>query len=232
MEAARIRLLSTIISFLLTGSGGLLAAVFLRRMPAAWLAEPEDARSASPWPPLAAACGGRGGKLRFLLYWFLLPALGGGLLGRPLPCCALLVLQLAATVDGARRIIPDQCSLALAFLALLQLCCGQADWRGALLGFAFSLLPGLLPALFGLLGFGDAKLFAALGLFLGRQCPFTLAAAFLLSGFAGGLLLLTGRKKRSEAFAFAPFLYLAFLLYCGGSCRSVSLFAAVQVLLA
>mgnify|MGYP000330213919 CR=1 FL=1 len=104
----------------------------------------------------------------------------------------------------------------------------QAVWAAFLLGLGTgAALPGaLLPGLYGALagavvfcaivlasrggmGFGDVKMAAVMGLFLGwRALPVALFVAFVAGGLVAAALLLTRRKQRKDALPFAPFLAL------------------------
>ncbi|MBQ1890661.1 MAG: prepilin peptidase, partial [Selenomonas sp.] len=55
------------------------------------------------------------------------------------------------------------------------------------------------------IGGGDIKLIAALGLWLGSDALLgVVAAGLVLGGIAALLLLITGKKKRGEYFAYGP----------------------------
>jgi len=56
-------------------------------------------------------------------------------------------------------------------------------------------------------GYGDVKLMAVAGLFIGWQLVFiAFFIAFISGGIAATVLLITGRAKRGEYIAFGPFL--------------------------
>lgn len=82
---------------------------------------------------------------------------------------------------------------------------------GALVPAAFFLFLALVSR--GGMGGGDIKLAAVMGLFLGW--PQVLPAVFLAAlagGLVGGVLLVTGRKKRKDPIPFGPFLALGSIL--------------------
>lgn len=59
------------------------------------------------------------------------------------------------------------------------------------------------------MGFGDVKLAAVIGFWLGTEkALLALLLAFVLGGTAAVLLLASGRRSRREAIAFGPFLCL------------------------
>lgn len=139
--------------------------------------------------------------------------LSPGLAGRLLLASALLVVALT---DARHYRIPNQ---VVAFLAvagpLLNLWTRELAWWQVLAGAAVG--AGILGALAllrrGGMGEGDIKLAAATGLYLGpgRQAlAIFLAAA--LGTVVGGMLVLSGRKKRRDPIPFAPFLAVGTLV--------------------
>jgi prepilin signal peptidase PulO-like enzyme (type II secretory pathway) len=119
-------------------------------------------------------------------------------------------LLVAAVIDLRHYRIPNR---LVAFLAvagpLLNLWTRELPWwqvfAGAVVG------AGILGALAilsrGGMGEGDVKLAAATGLYLGpagQALAIFLGAA--LGAVVGGILILTGRKKRRDPIPFAPFL--------------------------
>ncbi len=59
------------------------------------------------------------------------------------------------------------------------------------------------------MGMGDVKLFAPVGMFLGcRMCIIALILAILLGGIAGTVFMATGFKKRRDTIPFGPFIAL------------------------
>lgn len=98
---------------------------------------------------------------------------------------------------------------------------GSDGWWEPLMG----LLPGTMFLfvifLLGLLiyksddvmGMGDIKLFAPIGLFLGwRVCILALVLAILLAGICSLVLILTGVKKRKDTIPFGPCIVLGTLI--------------------
>ena len=68
------------------------------------------------------------------------------------------------------------------------------------------------------MGFGDVKLAFVLGVWLGlEQSLLCLLLAFILGGFVGVFLLLTGIKSRKDAIPFGPYLCVSgwVSLLCG-----------------
>lgn len=129
------------------------------------------------------------------------------------------ILLLVALCDLRYTILPDELLLLGAILAFLLYCSGalrtmQTAWYlpflGAALGF-FGLWGVLALAAkiyhTDALGFGDVKLLALIGFICG---PFGLGIATLLAVFSAALvcvpLLLLKKLKRTDIFAFGPFL--------------------------
>lgn len=93
----------------------------------------------------------------------------------------------SAVVDMRTRRVPNPLTMGIAATGLAF---AAMRWSGltiaaAALGFAVGLGLMLLPYLFGAMGGGDLKLFAALGTFLG---PRPIVQAFLYTLLAGGIL--------------------------------------------
>jgi prepilin signal peptidase PulO-like enzyme (type II secretory pathway) len=133
-------------------------------------------------------------------------------------CAALIVL---ASIDLQVRLLPDAVTLPLAWLGLLVNLNGafvplpQAV-LGAICGYVF---PWLLFHIFRFftgrdgMGYGDFKLLAALGAWLGvAALPALLLGASLAGVVAGLLLRVLGRVERGQALPFGPYLVAAGLI--------------------
>ena len=117
-------------------------------------------------------------------------------------------LLLVTCTDFEQYVIFDRMLLPFALLALPFLLTNpptilphiEAALAG---GLAFLLLAVLLR---GAIGGGDIKLIAALGLWIGTK-PLTIVvmAGLVLAGIAALILLITGKKKRDETFAYGPY---------------------------
>ncbi len=190
------------------------------------------ARGWRTWPgisavaaPLAcAACGKRGGTVTRLVEWCC--ALVFGLcawrygysvaLVFALVFCALLVTL--AFIDAQTTLLPDVITLPLLWLGLLVNSgvgwapLSHAVW-GAALGYgglwlvyhAFRLATGREG-----MGYGDFKLLAALGAWLGvHMLPLVLLGASLAGVVVGLFLRFTGRAHAGQALPFGPYLSAA-----------------------
>lgn len=83
---------------------------------------------------------------------------------------------------------------------------------GAVLGAGFLLVSRLSREA---LGMGDAMLLLAMGVWCGLRESFPIILfAFILSGLAGGIWLLAGKRKRTETLPFVPFLLCSCILSC------------------
>ena len=136
--------------------------------------------------------------------------------------CLAFVLLCVAVVDWETMEIPDVLLAlgAVAGLAWVGLPLSGLSWPDALFGVAAGALPLFLldrlvwmtakkPAF----GFGDVKLMAMAGLFIGWQGMWAAYfIAFVSGGLFGAVLLLTGRAKRGSYLAFGPFLCLGILV--------------------
>lgn len=133
-------------------------------------------------------------------------------------CAALVAL---AFIDAQTSLLPDDITLPLLWAGLLLNISGMfAPLTEAVLGAALGY--GLLWLVFqGFrlatgkegMGFGDFKLLAALGAWLGwRALPEILLFSSLAGVLVGGVLLVTGRAQRSDPLPFGPYLAAAGLL--------------------
>lgn len=135
------------------------------------------------------------------------PAVQGALCG--LEFIILLFLGLAAQIDLAARIVPNELVGAMLGTGLVRMALVPSEIPGHLLGLAIvgglMLVVGLAGR--GALGAGDVKLLGAAGLYLGWRAG---VLAFLLSfAFAGvtSLILICLRlRERRDMLPFAPFL--------------------------
>ncbi len=128
---------------------------------------------------------------------------------------ALLVL---AVIDLEHRLLPDALTLPLLWLGLLyNLRGGFVDLHAAVLGAAFGYLALWLVLQLARLilrkeamGYGDLKLLAALGAWLGWQLlPAVVFLASCTGAVVGLLLLATGRLQQGRPVSFGPYLALA-----------------------
>lgn len=141
---------------------------------------------------------------------FDLPAYSAALLAFFLVFFLLCFLVLVSFIDIDTMEIPNSLPLWIAVLGLLSIFVGPTaalPWYDHLIGAVCISLPMFLVAfiVIGSFGFGDVKLIAAAGLFMGWQL--TVLAAFigiLLGGLYGIFLLITRKKGRKEHFAFGP----------------------------
>lgn len=126
------------------------------------------------------------------------------------------LLIAAGAIDAAHYIIPDKLVLAgLAGAVVFGFWAGDTGFLSALAGglAAGGLLLALAVLSRGGMGGGDIKLAAVGGLYLGW--PLSLAGLFMaafLGAVTGGILLLSGKKKRRDPIPFAPFLAAGFFL--------------------
>ncbi|MDK2896907.1 MAG: leader peptidase (prepilin peptidase) / N-methyltransferase [Candidatus Atribacteria bacterium] len=120
----------------------------------------------------------------------------------------LIILFLISWVDLRERRIPNQLVLLVVVLGIISLFFGQPLFPALLGGIVYFSLLFLIHLISPEgMGFGDVKLAAALGFFLGWQRALL---AFLLS-FAGGaiigiILIALKIKGRRDPIPFAPFL--------------------------
>jgi leader peptidase (prepilin peptidase)/N-methyltransferase len=138
-------------------------------------------------------------------------ALRIGLEPRLAPAVLLTALIVpAALIDINHRIIPNEINIPGAVLVYILAVAAQPDrWLELLLGGIGCLLfLGLAWAVYPAgMGLGDVKMVLMIGLALGKYAFLALFAAFVLSTFLSGYLLIArGTKARKTFFPFGPFL--------------------------
>lgn len=121
----------------------------------------------------------------------------------PLACFLLMTI----VTDLEQHLIFDKMQLPFAVLALVFMCLsgqiGNYLLAAVAGGMAFLLLALLTR---GAIGGGDIKLMFVLGLWLGMEKLLQIVAGgFILGGLAAGVMLLSGRWKRDEHFAYSPY---------------------------
>ena len=133
---------------------------------------------------------------------------------------SLWALLIIAIADKKYMIIPDQFVILLALSAF-----GYAPYHdsflsplfGALIGGGCMLLIGITGKLIfkkEALGFGDVKLFAAVGLITGPLgVSIILVASSFLSCIYFGIELIRGKIKRADVLALGPFIAFAAAVY-------------------
>lgn len=124
-------------------------------------------------------------------------------------------LLLYTFTDFEQQVIFDKMLLPFAALGLLNAMVFSPDLADHILaaaaGGGFFLFLAVITR--GGIGGGDIKLIAALGLWLGSDALKVIAlAGMLLGGLAALFLLLTGRKKKNEYFAYGPYFTIAAML--------------------
>ena len=130
------------------------------------------------------------------------------------------IVEACAMIDFKKRIIPNKI-VALGLIFRLIIYVGEIflcrdiikdivinDLIGFAIGFGILFLTGLISG--GAMGFGDAKLFAVIGLCAGSLCTFgTLIFSLLCSAVIGIALLIKYRDKKM-AFPFAPCIFVGY----------------------
>ena len=120
----------------------------------------------------------------------------------------LACLVAIAWIDHHTMEIPDSLSIAIAVCGVIAIfTVSDISLSSHLIGLVVASVPLFLIALFidGAFGFGDVKLMAAAGLFLGwKNCLVALFVGIIIGGIYGAYLLLAKKKKGNEHFAFGP----------------------------
>jgi leader peptidase (prepilin peptidase)/N-methyltransferase len=134
-------------------------------------------------------------------------------------------LQVLARIDAQTRLLPDALNFPLLWAGLLfQWSDGWVALEDAVAGAAvgYGVLWLIWAAHRGCtgrdgIGFGDLKLAAANGAWLGAEAlPWALLVASLMACIAASIARMTGRLKRFEAVAFGPYLAVGgiLVLFC------------------
>ncbi|MBO9536842.1 A24 family peptidase [Herbaspirillum sp.] len=145
---------------------------------------------------------------------------GAGLTGLAVMACGAFLIALGC-IDADTMLLPDDLTLPLLWLGLLvnlnhRIAPLQDAVLGAAAGYAalwlifwvFKLATGKEG-----LGYGDFKLMAALGAWLGWQAlPFVLLSASALGAIVGIALVAAKRHERGQAIPFGPYLAIAGML--------------------
>lgn len=130
----------------------------------------------------------------------------------------VLLLSTASLVDLYEKLIPDELVMAGLLLGGILLLIGPFPGGPPLLALAGALAALLLLFLIfwlarGGFGFGDVKLAAVIGLFLGFPWALLgLVLAFVGGGFLGGMLLLLRVVGRRSTLPFGPWLALGAII--------------------
>ncbi len=143
--------------------------------------------------------------------------------------CTVSILVAVFFIDLKHHVIPNEmvaAGLAVAAATVFYSAAagrglfGNHSWTSHLLGllpgsgilFGLALMGALVFKKEDLIGMGDIKLFAPLGLILGwRLCAFTLLLSTLAAGLAGLVLLILGLKKKNDLLPMGPFISAAAL---------------------
>lgn len=209
-------------------AAGLLCVPLFNAVPARWLCDYGE----EPGPELLGrrVSIGREGVLLGIVYGavFLLFAFQYGV--SPvffLLCAAAVPIALAAVSDVKYRIIPDECLPAVLLPALAEWFLGlwgktgyygfwASPFLGALVGGGAWLLVGLLGRIFyhrESVGFGDVKLFAAVGFLCGfPQAIYAFLLTILLAGMIFLVLMLLRRIDPEQYMPMGPYICAACLL--------------------
>lgn len=215
-------IIKTLASIIIGTFAGFSAVYIFNKMPAAWLCEYGEKPSAEladphiqrvkgyPWRWIYAAgfaC------LLIRLTFFDVQFAAAGLFA----CWALLIIGLA---DLKYMIIPDQFVIMLALSAFGFIPFYQSVLQpvvGAAIGGGVMLVTALLGKFIfkkEVMGFGDVKLMASIGVALGvKGTVLVLIGASLCSGIAAAIGLASGRYKKDDAKPFGPYICAWGIIY-------------------
>lgn len=123
-----------------------------------------------------------------------------------------ICLLLISIHDFKFYIIPDRYLKILFVLGIVFCVCGFTDILNSLLGFVLNLF--LMSIIYfiskGGMGFGDVKLSAVLGLWLGVEKSLMMLLLSFISGAIVGVgVIVTGYRSRDDCLPFGPFLCIS-----------------------
>ncbi len=125
-------------------------------------------------------------------------------------CLFFSALLVAAFIDYDTKRVPQSAVIVILLVGVAALfLSNQPPFYHRLIGFFAASLPLFIIAMIskGGIGGGDIKLMAACGLVMGwRLILLSLFLAVLLGGAAAAALLITGKRKRGDTLALAPYL--------------------------
>jgi len=135
-------------------------------------------------------------------------------------CFVGIILLVISYIDAKTQEIPDVLVVAITVAGVVWVAIGGITWQNALVGAIAGALPLLIIDRLSLLlakkdafGYGDVKLMAAVGLFLGWQLVFVaFFFAFVSGGLVASAFLLAKKVERGQYIAFGPFLCLGSIL--------------------
>lgn len=130
-------------------------------------------------------------------------------------CLATSLLISVIFVDFRHYIIPNGYSLLMFLFGIGYVFTQLSQWKNLLLGgvAAFATFLMLMILSRGNLGFGDVKLSAGIGLFVGiKGIMLYVAYTFLLGAVVSFALLMLKMKGRKDKIAFGPYMAIVFLL--------------------
>ncbi|MDR0957854.1 MAG: A24 family peptidase [Clostridiales bacterium] len=129
-------------------------------------------------------------------------------------CAFFLALCFVFIIDIKSFTIPFKLCIFIAFLGILKFITQEMSLSGfvnIIIGcFAVSLPMLALAVVYGAVGGGDVKLFAALGLFFGWKLIILCAViSFLLGGLFSAILIIIKKRNIKDAVPFGPFISIS-----------------------
>lgn len=129
-------------------------------------------------------------------------------------------LMIVFSIDYRYQLIPDECHIIIALMAIINICFNLSNWYdyviGAIIGGGAFYLLGILALLIYKkegMGFGDVKLMAALGLLFGiKKIIVITVLSFALGAVISILLMLFKIKQLDSYIPFGPFIVMATIL--------------------
>lgn len=129
-------------------------------------------------------------------------------------------LMIVFSIDYRYQLIPDECHIIIAIVAIINMCFNITSWYsyliGAVIGGGSFYLLGMLALLIYKkegMGFGDVKLMAALGLLFGIKKILVITILSFAIGAVISILLMIFKIKSLDSYIpFGPFIVIAAIL--------------------
>lgn len=136
-------------------------------------------------------------------------ALWQGIFTAVIYCLFFSALIVLSGIDFYHQIVPDRVNIFIFILGVILLIADYANWASHLIGFFAVSVPFLILMMFGGMGGGDVKLYAAAGFLIGwKAALLSLIPACLLGSVIGMIIYIPQKKKgiKHPRIPFVPFI--------------------------
>ncbi len=130
-------------------------------------------------------------------------------------CIFLSTMLVLSGIDIMHQIVPDKINLFIFVLGVITTAIDYQHWPTHVIGFFAVSVPLFILLLFGGMGGGDVKLYAAAGLLIGwKLALLSIILASVFGAIASVIMLITGKAKDGgkTRIPFVPFIALSMLV--------------------